>query len=513
MSGRDLRAYVGDLDLTDYPYSLAYNELDLPAGENVMTFFEALLVDGSIGTSSRTNNRTLTVPIYVEGSDLLDLAANEEALILACERERNTFTLDPGDGIAPASVFDTFRIQATHERDDDQESALMRRWNLSIPALPWVRSPEPITVTFSPATPTITTLDAATALTNFSVVSGGATLSTVTYLTETAVKVAQPDSNVAQVRWSGAFTGTAYVALDVYSGAGTPAFNLYSFGGNYPLATQAQANGYTRLFYLPPTSPATILLYNSTGGAVDFHIGGIYGATSLPSTGVLSSVVEGSVRTNGVLTVSGGTLGHTMVYADPTMTEYGWQPDVATTWANCPEGTYAVYVKHTGALTYSVGTLVDFTVGDQVAYTRTEYAYTDDEWFPVGRITLGGRRDGRAGSFTPTMHTTGSVTNRYSSFGVRLFRMAPDTSLTYVRDVASTRLLIDLPSLDYPRGGVWGGAAGSEVSLLDKTDAWDYPVLTPTRTDFWVRADSLANAVLAATYWPRAHTFNAYTPS
>lgn len=519
----DLTYSGGTLDLVcadgadEYWFETLANGFGVGSPQAVKVIRQSLMRDGSDSYISRYDNRTITFAVAVNSADLLGVQLGEQALAFACAG-RAQLSWTPPDGIGATTVYEVLNADFAPSVDDLQWVRPGKKqtvYTLTLECEPFGHSVDLRTVTFSPATPTITTLDAGSATTNFSVASGdAATITTTTHLAEASIKIDQTAAAMGYtfLRWSGAFTGTTYVAVDIAADPGNALVTPPTFGGNFPLATQMQAGGYMRYFYATPTSPAdmrlTSYILDGTSALTDFYIGGIYGATSLPSTGVLSAQIEGSVRTNGTITISGGVgLGDVIVYADPTLTTHGWQPDDPTTWANAPEGTYAVWAKSLNTFGYSAGDLLDVTIGSQVAYTVAPYASTSDNWFPVGRIAFGGKRNGRIGSFTPTMHVNSAGTNRYSNFSVRLIRMSPDTSLTIAHDLTDTRLLIDLPSLDYPLGGVWGGAAGSESSVLDSCDAWDYPVLSAPSTDFFIRCSAVASPTVTATYYPRWHSF------
>lgn len=138
------RFVYGDLDLTDYPYALAFGG-DVGAPENAYELLSSLLGDGEIVSSRRSSNRSLSFTVLVEGADMQVLAAAEADLVAECDRVGSTLTLDPGDGIGKPSVFETFRGQARFVRDDDGEMSLLRRYELTVPALPFPRSEDLIT--------------------------------------------------------------------------------------------------------------------------------------------------------------------------------------------------------------------------------------------------------------------------------------------------------------------------------------------------------------------------------
>lgn len=129
----------GSLDLTAAPFAVEFGT-DLGAPESVTQIMASLLADGEIESETRRSNRTIVLPILIDDSDLLALAEAEAALSVEADRERNTLTIDPGDGAAPVTVFDTFRGRAAFNRDDDEEVAGFRRWTLTLRALPHGRS-------------------------------------------------------------------------------------------------------------------------------------------------------------------------------------------------------------------------------------------------------------------------------------------------------------------------------------------------------------------------------------
>lgn len=133
------RFVLGALDLTDYPFGVGFGS-DLGNPENVSDVLASLLADGEIESLSRRSNRTMTIPILIDGTDLADLAAAEQLLIAECDKQRNTLSIDPGDDNGATTIFDTFAAQAVREYDDDTELAGYRRWDLTIKALPFGRS-------------------------------------------------------------------------------------------------------------------------------------------------------------------------------------------------------------------------------------------------------------------------------------------------------------------------------------------------------------------------------------
>ena len=146
------RIVWGGLDLTSRPYAWEF-EGDLGNGEVIYETLDWLLADGEAVTSNRTSNRTLSFSVIVEGWSQHSMAVHAAALALEADKPANTLLFDPGlDGAA--MVFDTFRAQVTMgPHDADMERQGMRRYLVEIPAHPFPRLPEPVTVTPTPTAP------------------------------------------------------------------------------------------------------------------------------------------------------------------------------------------------------------------------------------------------------------------------------------------------------------------------------------------------------------------------
>lgn len=133
------RVTLGELDLTDAPYGIEFG-FDMGSPQNVAVELVSRLQDGEVISSTRSSNREVQFSVIVEGSDMVELAEAERALILEADKPRNTLTLDPGDGYGAPTAFDTFRAQVRFVRDDSMEMANLRRYTVSIVCLPFGRS-------------------------------------------------------------------------------------------------------------------------------------------------------------------------------------------------------------------------------------------------------------------------------------------------------------------------------------------------------------------------------------
>lgn len=206
------RFIYGELDLTEAPCAIEFGS-DFGNPENVVEVVQTLLQDGEVLDSSRRTNRTLTLTVLIEGADLLEVAQAEARLIAEADKVRNTLALEPGDGIAPTTVFDTFRAQPRWERDDNMEQQGFRRFVLEIPALPHPRSVN-LTTEIAEGIPSVgTTINAADSLTGWStpIAQVPNPLGNGTYLTASP----QP-SNMVAVDTTTKIEGTGSVAAKAY---------------------------------------------------------------------------------------------------------------------------------------------------------------------------------------------------------------------------------------------------------------------------------------------------------
>lgn len=139
---------IGDLNLTDYPYSVLFGA-DHGAPEATAEPLPSFLVDGDLEVTARRGNRTITLQIGVEGTDLADVAANARALDLECDKALNTLLHDPGDGFGEPYQFTVFRTSPTLVANDDYEQACFRVFEVVWRALPWPESVTEVSATLT----------------------------------------------------------------------------------------------------------------------------------------------------------------------------------------------------------------------------------------------------------------------------------------------------------------------------------------------------------------------------
>lgn len=330
MSDVAFSATYGDLVLDQSPFALEFGS-DFGAPQSVSAVIASLLIDGEIEMWQRDSNRTVSMTVLIEWSDMLTAAEAEASLIAEASKQRNLLTINPGDGWGPSNVFDTFRAQVTWLRDDEIEQQGYRRFQLTMQAAPNVRSTEvqivaAIGTGVTPPTPNTVTVDDCSAIggwtndgdasTSLSVVSGAIQV----------VNGASPRGDVTMVRARRdgvvSMSGTPYLAVDMvkvvgsYAYLGSAALVLDGGSALLPFASgpSPDNSAYTRVWWnlVGVSSFSTMLLRigmigtatNLAGYAIDKVI-----RTNVdPSIGTArqqfrSLVVGGTARTEGSLQI------------------------------------------------------------------------------------------------------------------------------------------------------------------------------------------------------------------
>lgn len=448
---------LGSLDLTQYPFSVAYGEDDRGAPEVVVERVLSSLRAGSLVFHSEIGNRTVTLPVWIEGESLLEIAQAEALLVAEVERDRNEFTFNPGDGTAVDSVYDTFRGQL--DADDavgPRESALIRRYVLTFEAYPYPRSAEKSTwfSVSSPSTsPTTSTIDDCSSTAGFSRVGGAV----VTWNADSGYIYAEaPTTNPnfgTILRRSGSVAGNSFIMV-TWRATGFPHMSkaqlgLAPAGDTFfdLVAEMANPDGTTTSWFSADGSHAGLDLWFSVSlgvpqGGVRLELHDISGTTSLPGIGsprqfVFTVTPGGSVPTEGDLVVGDDEndgIEHLIVFSHPlyngyvpslrdfmtegdtpvvdTKTIYGSSVDISTAAfraqvpvTSLPPGEHHLYARlHAGTATterihWSVKAIM---LGDEVG--DSQLGSVDVTWdggghlfVPLGRVHMPPSRMGPTG--------------------------------------------------------------------------------------------------------------------
>jgi hypothetical protein len=349
-----VRLFYGNLDLTNYPYGIQFG-LDGGAPQNQTEALALLLQDGEVVLSDRASNLTMQFNVMVEGADLLECAENFAALIAESDKPLNTITLDPED-YGPPSVYDSFRAQVTHARNDDGELARQRIYTVVVSAAPFVRSVAEVVIPALPASGTTTTLvndgSVTTGWTGTvdgvsatpAVVSGAVRVTTTSVGFTTCVLGLTLTASIAT-------SSTKYIVVDwkPESLTGGPDLRVYGDGVELPQLAQSASPtaGMTRTWFGPvaASSIAALTLKSSSSGGAP--LGGSGATRSLnvdninrtdiaPSSGtgrqLLRSIeIAGSARTQGSVTIehASSALGDVLAYFFPDSEDaQGYSPQL-----------------------------------------------------------------------------------------------------------------------------------------------------------------------------------------
>jgi hypothetical protein len=332
----NLTLTYGSLNLTSAPYAIEFGA-DFGAPQNVTQALAFMLQDGEIELTDRTSNRTIQFNVQIEGASLLAIAQAEAALTAEASKGQNTLSVDPGDS-GPATVFETFRAQVTWLRDDNGDMQRLRRYAVTIKAMPAGRSASETVATALAASGTTTTLvDDGSATTGWSATVNGSasTVSTSAGAVFNAVTAVVGAAIVRMTR-AGSITtsSTKYLVVDWKAQtAGVTVSPLKAFGDGVALdrvsETVSPTAGYTRThFYVAAASVASLVLESDSTAATSLNrqlvVDNINRTDIKPSLGsahqLLRSVtVDGSARTQATLVVEHATsaLGDVLAYVWP----------------------------------------------------------------------------------------------------------------------------------------------------------------------------------------------------
>lgn len=558
------RHIIGDLDLTDWPFAVIQGASDYGAPLNVAQVIDSMLQDGEIVSSTRSGNRVMSHSVFVEEADMDALAAAEATLIAECDKPSNTWVIDPGDGYGEPTQFDIFRVQVTYVHDDDWEWAGYRRYDLSIPALPFGGAVDEITVTgVTSAVAGDTVINDCSAATNWQewAVYGSTTPTTPTVSSGNLVIAANVPSGGGAIPYTLAYTPASPVSM-----SGTPFFYAdwkvtgvattktpRAWADNVELihvATIAVAGtAYRRSFFSCPDSsvaafriqaPVVSVLGTSYFG--DFYLDQIVKTGQAPSTSTLRQKVTtvpvlGSARTPGRLTVAHETsaLGYTVVHSYPDLGD-GYLPSLRryltasgsvtadtalvsgarNAWSGSTftvpmstlrKGPYLLW-----AWTRSTAGTGERTLTAAGMSTKVNFA-TLNVWQPAVIGVLEIENHPSSTAFTQVV-TLSDGTNveidegwlSYIGDDAALTRLNLGTSSPTTAG-SSNRLWLETPSAERPYPALWRGTVADQSDAKNApSDAWgDHQFVPDSATIFTVTTNAL-DALLTFTHRPRFHT-------
>lgn len=480
------RMVLGDVDLTDYPFAVEFGS-DFGTAQNIVQVIQSGLDDGEIQRVTGKTNRTFDIPLLVESSDLLASALAEKLLAAECDKERNEFRVDPGDGFAPVTVFQTYQGEWGFQRDDNLEINGYRRFRLTFQAHPFGFSEDEVVdvaVEAPPVTPVTVVMASGVSATGWTspdgpvtsdgdelLVSAGAPTSsfdnygtTVYYYVDEATFAFSPVD----------FTATRYISAELeLRGAAQYSYSsvAYIYGATVDgidlqlASTTYVGNGKHRLTWMCSDSNATTLriraayYVGATGSALGFKISNVTRSNvvaGLPmSTGrqsLRTLAITGSARTAGSIAVSHASqgLGDVLLYTSPDLAG-GYNPDITP------------YLSATG----STVTADPTTISGQYI-TATKKFDVDAKTLPEGPylVMLRMSSDGALTPSSATVHARSFVgATEFAEESLPQFDIPPGLEMaTYAAGVMT------LPLTKFPAEsqGTLQIEVGSSGSRLDK---------------------------------------------
>lgn len=483
-----------------YHFTVQAQGFNLGRPVPVQIALSSLMQDGDLVRKLRDGNRQIQLRVTIHGKDDAELALGESALYLAINASTE-MRWTPPSGVGEMTVFDVLAGEMEYEADDME--MLAGRWTfvVTLTCMPFGRPETPVVQAFTAGTANYGVVDAASSTSGWS--AYGATLTTSTVGGDTCILATANSSEVVTVTRAATDLGaTTYYAIDVRVESGNGSLAAYIIPGALAVTDSPISSLYRRYFYLRPAGGASITLsFNPTNASHSYpqrmYIGGVYSATNIPTSTVSIVDVQGSARSPGSISFTrGGSVA--ILYADSTMLSHGWIPNDPTTWNRCPSGTYALW-DGTDGITGDVSTIA---LNDKQG-TGSVRIIAGAIARPRGTFVLGAGRNGRAGTLSWKKSIGGAALDLT---GCRLFRVA-DVDAEYgpssiMRAALSSGSLvqIDVPSREFPRGGVWLDG----VDITDKCASWEWPIIGPGPTALYV--EGAANPNMTLTYYPRFHT-------
>lgn len=557
------RILFGELDLTDSPFSIEF-DYDLGSGTLNYETLVSLLLDGELVSASRASNRELTFRVLVEGADLAEIATNTATLALEADRSANTLSIDPGDGFAAVTVFETFRAQLTPQHSEAYEAANLRAFELTLPAKPHARS---MFATTQPAVAAVAgvVVDDGTSTTGWSTTYG--TLST----SGGAIVNTSTRDNWARETRTGTVDMAGFQYIAVEWSASVPIYIEAGSGGtSWPEVYREKVGANNRSYFAAGMgvdfgSFWLAQVQGLTAGSMTFSIHEVTKVATLPDSDTgghqqtLTLAGGGSAQTQGEFDVTTATNGlgevvlftsragdaytptcrRNLVSSDTVIDSPGgdyqtiagasiYRIPVST----LPLGGYTVWARMACTTTDNVDIVWNAqtfvgssTVGDyQGDTTRCEFVANDWKMYPLGQVTLPPAHVGPAGTIQIGIQRSAAAPNDTKTVylhDVFLFHESGDltvvecgTGTSSAGGASSRRMRILPPSAETPGGAVeighavdWSDVRGAG-SAASARPARGH-VIHPEGTSVFVYTESTPDgtpADVSASWFLRWHT-------
>lgn len=545
---------IGSLDLTGYPYSVqADGTVEVGEPEMVVESVASLLADGDLERAVRHGNRAYVLPVLVEGETLAELARAEADLRAEITKTGLLLTHDPGDGFAPASVYEVQTAKLTPARDDTFESHLLRKYTLTLTCSPFARSVDQTTITVlgpigSPVTVNVSTADTTTGWSSAATASSFGATGGYVYAGTFGSPGGIPRASLSYSEAVNAVT--PYYTIEWQNSVST--VSPPTIGDGRLAANASMGDGWTKTTY--DLSARTGSLSWVMSGAGEFRIRNVSRSSAMPQLTSRENAaiiqIGGTERTPCSLQVNpaaGEAMGIGIVHTSPD-SGYGYSPALrqrrisgntvttnATLISGASEGVTATPVVATVPVTslpedgYSLVALLKSSVVGTFPITynvRTAFSGnylgtstprtvpatfpTANAWtlIPLGNTTLPPVRASQQAFVQFDLSRTPVASEVIELDEWWAFRMGEDCALTMVQSQRAF-LWLDSPDVTSPVPRVWVGNNGDR-SDAHHPAAWlvnqGSHVLNPGGTSVFVATSGIANPSVTATAYRRWHS-------
>lgn len=467
-----------------YWFEVLADEYEPGSAEAVREVATSLFLDGDFTVATRSGNVSKSFLVRVTGTDSVALADGEAVLDLMRGRRASEIRWDPPDGFGATSVRKVLVTDLAQQWDDLAEVRRNQRvFRVTMECLPHTFSVDPVVYTVGTGT---TTVDDASALTNWTVVSGSAVASAgaITTTGATVIELTPP------VDWD------EYAYLDFTFPAPTTNLTITLDGVTIPYASRLALAGGDLEF---PTGDArgtrAVLRLAFASGT---YVLNDVSTRTFPDATIVSFDAVGTRRTPALVQLyrSAGALGDVFVYT---------APDPARALADGVS--FNVFGKVNvvevllhpgeGGFVEVAGTKKRFGAGDtweDLGQTKPQAAFTGNTlWTP-----------------DTSTSTTGNV-NTVTVSGTHAYPDDREARVCFVHGVTAKNIWFVPPTPEAPSGGVFTGdeSDGSDAVAytLAEGDIYEPLAVFPDRSGVIASATG-AGAVATVTYTP-AWAFNA----
>jgi hypothetical protein len=407
--------------------------IDFGNPDEITTEIQSQLLDGSLGSITSWENRTLVLTLRLWGSSVADLEDGEAALLAEVDRAGwNQLAWTPSIDGSATTVYDVVYSVLAFTLDEPSERNLIRNYTLTLTCLPRPRSADPVTVAslpVPPPTPTTVTVDDCSSTTGWSSTSGTVSEASGMVSTGGSIAASTPGTTTLNLTRTGSVTmgATPYLIISgTYAVRGTvTGFTFTVDGTKVSPASLSVAGGTWQAVLYEPASFASLAVDMTAGYVPDLGSALVVlrvdnvarsdsnGASATNRQQSRSLLVYGSARTQASLRVetADAELGpETLVFAAPPQSS-GFQPPLRSRRVGGPSATTSTTAASgaTNTLATSQASADHWSVSTTILQPATYEMYALLSVAATTTVTLSWQASGTAAG-TPTVTGSRTVT-------------------------------------------------------------------------------------------------------